>query len=91
MKHIVLPLGISDVLEQILNDGIRPEVKGSVNKFLFPLITAVLVVVFFIEAVNTYKDFKKNGEIDKEKLLVTGVCLILCIVAPSFMWGVIGW
>ncbi len=91
MKHIVLPLGLSAVLEQILNEGIKPEVTGTVNKFLFPLITAILLVVFIIEAVNTYKDYKKNGEIDKEKLLVTGVCLILCLVAPGFMWGVIGW
>lgn len=91
MKHIVLSLGLSAVLEQILNEGIRPEMTGIVNKFLFPLITAVLLVVFIIEAVSTYKDYKEKGEINKEKLLVTGACLILCIAAPAYMWGVIGW
>ncbi len=61
MKHIVLPLGLSAVLEQILNEGIKPEVTGTVNKFLFPLITAVLLVVFIIEAVNTYGYLTEKG------------------------------
>lgn len=91
MKNTILPLGLSEVLEQILNEGIKPEMKGSVNKFLFPIIQAILLIVFVIEAVNTYKDYKKNGELDKEKLIVTGVCLALCITAPVFMWGIIGW
>lgn len=91
MKKTILPIGISDVLEQILNQGVKPEIMGSTNKFVFPIIQAILLVVFVIEAVNTYKDYKKNGEWDKEKLIVTGVCLAICLAAPAFMWGIIGW
>lgn len=91
MKNTILPLGISDVLEQILNEGIKPEIKGSANKFIFPIISAILLIVFIVVLVNTYKDYNQKGEWDKEKVIVTGVCLALCIVAPAFMWGVIGW
>lgn len=91
MKYVVLPLGLSDVLEQILNEGIKPEVKGVVNKFLFPLISAILLIAFIVQVVRTYKDWKEHGEIDYEKVIVCGVCLVLCIAAPAFMWGVIGW
>ena len=91
MKNTILPLGISDVLEQILNEGIKPEIIGSANKFLFPILSAILVIIFLIAAVNTYKDYNKNGDWDKEKIIVTAICLALCIAGPAFMWGIIGW
>ena len=91
MKHKLLPLGISDVLEQILNQGIKPEVKGVVNKFIFPLISAILLVVLIIQIVRTYKDWKEHGEVQYEKPLIIGVCLAISIAAPLFMWGIISW
>ena len=91
MKYTVIPLGMSEVLEQILNESVKPEVKGVVNKFLFPIIEAVLLVVLIIQIVRSYKDWKERGELDVEKLIVVGVCLAICIAEPLFMWGIIGW
>lgn len=86
-----LRLGISAVLEQILNQGIKQEVKDTAGKFLFPLISAVLLIVLIVQLVRTYKDWKEKGEPDYEKLIVCFICLALCIAAPSLMWGIIGW
>lgn len=91
MKYTVIPLGMTEVLEQILNESVKPEIKGVVNKFLFPIIEAVLLIVLIIQIVRTYKDWKERGELDVEKLIVVGVCLAICIAAPAFMWGIIGW
>ncbi len=91
MKHIVLPLGIASVLQQILNDGIKDEIKGVVNNFVFPIIDAVLLVVLIIQIVRTYRDWKEHGEIQWEKPLIVGVCLAISIAAPLFMWSIIGW
>ncbi len=91
MKHIVLPLGIASVLQQILNDGIKDEIKGVVNNFVFPIIDAVLLVVLIIQIVRTYRDWKEHGEIQWEKPLIVGVCLAISIAAPPFMWSIIGW
>lgn len=91
MKHIVLPLGLASVLQQILNDGIKEEIKGTVNNFVFPLIDAILLVVLIIQIVRTYKDWKEHGEIQYEKPLIIGVCLAVCLTAPLYMWAIIGW
>lgn len=91
MKNTILPLGIASVLQQILNDGIKDEVKGVVNTFVFPIIDAILLVVLIVQIVRTYKDWKEHGEIQYEKPLVVGVCLAISLAAPAFMWGIIGW
>ncbi len=91
MKYTVIPLGMTEVLEQILNESVKPEIKGVVNKFLFPIIEAVLLIVLIIQIVRTYKDWKERGELDVEKLIVVVVCLAICIAAPAFMWGILGW
>lgn len=91
MKNTILPLGIASVLQQILNDGIKDEVKGVVNNFVFPIIDAVLLVVLIVQIVRTYKDWKEHGEIQYEKPLIVGICLAVSIAAPLFMWSIIGW
>lgn len=91
MKNTILPLGIASVLQQILNDGIKDEVKGVVNSFVFPIIDAILLVVLIVQIVRTYKDWKEHGEIQYEKPLIVGVCLAISLAAPAFMWGIIGW
>lgn len=91
MKNTVLPLGIASVLQQILNDGIKDEVKGVVNYFVFPIIDAILLVVLIVQIVRTYKDWKEHGEIQYEKPLIVGVCLAISLAAPAFMWSIIGW
>ena len=57
MNYLIQSLGIGSVLEQILNSGIKPEVKDVVNKFVFPLLSAVLLVVLIIQIVRTYRDW----------------------------------
>lgn len=69
MKNTILPLGIASVLQQILNDGIKDEVKGVVNTFVFPIIDAILLVVLIVQIVRTYKDWKEHGEIQYENRL----------------------
>ena len=91
MNYLLQSLGISTVLEQILNDGIKPEVKNVVNKFVFPLISAVLLVVLIIQIVRTYRDWKEHEEVRYEVPIIIGVCLAISITAPLFMWGIIGW
>lgn len=91
MKNTILPLGIASVLQQILNDGIKDEIKGVVNNFVFPIIDAILLVVLIVQIVRTYKDWKEHGEIQYEKPLIVGVCLAISIAAPLFMWSIIGW
>lgn len=91
MKNTVLPLGIASVLQQILNEGIKDEVKGVVNYFVFPIIDAILLVVLIVQIVRTYKDWKEHGEIQYEKPLIIGVCFAISLSAPAFMWSIIGW
>lgn len=91
MKHIVLPLGLASVLQQILNDGMKEEIKGSVNNFVFPLLDAILLVVLIIQIVLTYKDYQEHGQIQYVKPLVVGICFVVCLTAPLYMWTIIGW
>ena len=88
MNYLIQSLGIGSVLEQILNSGIKPEVKDVVNKFVFPLLSAVLLVVLIIQIVRTYRDWKEHGEIRYEVPLIIGVCLAISIAAPA---GLIIW
>lgn len=91
MKNTILPLGIASVLQQILNDGVKDEIKGAVNDFVFPILSAIIVIVLLVQIVHSYKDWKEHGEINWEKPVIVGVCLAICIAAPRFMWGIIGW
>ena len=90
MNYLIQSLGIGSVLEQILNSGIKPEVKDVVNKFVLPLLSAVLLVVLIIQIVRTHRDWKEHGEIRYEVPLIIGVCLAISIAAPLFMWDIIG-
>lgn len=82
---------IDSVLSGMLDSEIKPQIMGVVNKFVMPLVAAVILIILIIQIVKSYKSYKEHQEMQWELPIVLLVCLIICLSSPLWMWQIIGW
>lgn len=82
---------ISGALQDAFTSTIQPEVKGIVNNVVFPIIDAVLIVVFIIRLVFVWRSYKQGHDFEWGALAILFVALVICLSAPTWIWSVIGW
>ena len=80
---------VAGAIEETWKEGLK-QVKAVCDKVIFPLLTLVLGVLFFVKLATAYFDFRKHGQFEwlAPALLFAG--LVVTIVAPKFIWGIVG-
>ena len=80
---------VAGAIEETWKEGLK-QVKDVCDKVVFPLLTLVLGVLFFVKLSTAYFDYRKHGQFEwlAPALLFAG--LVVTIVAPKFIWGIVG-
>jgi len=68
----------------------KEQIQTIVNKVVFPALDLILVVFLFVKGSSVYFDYKKHGQLELTAPIILFVCLIFSLVAPSFIWKIIG-
>lgn len=80
---------VSGVIEQTWNSA-NQQIKSVVNSVVFPALSLVLVIAFFVKVGTSYFDYRKHGQFEWAAPAILFVCLVFSLIAPQFIWQVIG-
>ena len=80
---------VADAVEQTL--GVAAEqIKAVVDGVVFRALSMVLAIAFFVKLALTYFEYRKHGQFEWTGPAILFVCLIFVLLAPNYIWGIIG-
>ena len=80
---------VGAVVESTWKDA-AGQIKTVVNNVVFPALDMILVIALFGKAGLSYFDYKKHGQFEWTGPVILFVCLILTLLAPTYIWTIIG-
>ena len=80
---------VGAVVESTWKDA-AGQIKTVVNNVVFPALDMILVIALFGKAGLSYFDCKKHGQFEWTGPVILFVCLILTLLAPTYIWTIIG-
>ena len=80
---------VADAVEQTWTDA-ADQIKTVVNTVVFPALTMVLGVAFFVKVAMTYFEYRKHGQFEWTEAAILFVCLIFVLLAPNYIWNIVG-
>ncbi len=66
------------------------QIKTVVNSVVFPALSMILAIAFFGKTAMAYFDYKKHGQFEWTGPVILFACLILSLIAPTYIWTIIG-
>jgi hypothetical protein len=66
------------------------QIKSVVNNVVFPAVTLILAVLFFVKLAMAYMDYKKHGSFEFAGPAILFGGLILALLAPTYLWTILG-
>ncbi len=81
--------GVSGAIEATWQDA-AGQVKTIVNSVVFPAISLILAVLFFVKLATSYMDYRKHGQFEFPGPAILFVGLILALTAPLYLWTILG-
>ncbi len=66
------------------------QIKTVVDSVVFPALDMILAVAFFVKTGSAYFDYRQRGQFEWTPPAILLVCLIFCLTAPKYIWGIIG-
>ena len=80
---------VADAVEQTWGDA-SEQIKAVVDSVVFPALSMVLAIAFFVKLALTYFEYRKHGQFEWTGPDILFVCLIFVLLAPNYIWGIIG-
>ena len=80
---------VGAVVESTWKDA-AGQIKTVVNNVVFPALDMILAIAFFGKAGLAYFDYKKHGQFEWTGPVILFACLILTLIAPNYIWTIIG-
>ena len=80
---------VADAVEQTWGDA-SEEIKAVVDSVVFPALSMVLAIAFFVKLALTYFEYRKHGQFEWTGPAILFVCLVFVLLAPNYIWGIIG-
>ena len=65
-------------------------VKTVVDTVVFPALSLVLAIAFFVKLAMAYFDYRKHGQFEWTGPAILFVCLIFVLLAPNYIWNIVG-
>ena len=62
----------------------------AVDSVVFPALGMVLAIAFFVKLAMAYFDYRKHGQFEWTGPAILFVCLIFVLLAPNYIWGIVG-
>ena len=80
---------VADAVEQTWGDA-SEQIRAVVDSVVFPALSMVLAISFFVKLALTYFEYRKHGQFEWTGPAILFVCLIFVLLAPNYIWGIIG-
>ena len=80
---------VADAVEQTWGDA-SEQIKTVVDSVVFPALSMVLAIAFFVKLSLAYFDYRKHGQFEWTGPALLFVCLIFVLLAPNYIWGIVG-
>ena len=80
---------VADAVEQTWGDA-SEQIRAVVDSVVFPALSMVLAIAFFVKLALTYFEYRKHGQFEWTGPAILFVCLIFVLLAPNDIWGIIG-
>ena len=80
---------VASAVEQTWTDA-SGQIKTVVDSVVFPALTMVLAIAFFAKLAMAYFDYRKHGQFEWTGPAILFVCLIFVLLAPNYIWGIVG-
>ena len=80
---------VADAVEQTWGDA-SEQIRAVVDSVVFPALSMVLAIAFFVKLALTYFEYRKHGQFEWTGAAILFVCLIFVLLAPNYIWGIIG-
>ena len=85
---LAAPGDVSGVIEQTWQSA-GQQIKQVVNNVVFPALSLVLVIAFFVKVGGAWFDYRKHGQVEWTAPAILFVCLIFSLIAPQFIWQIV--
>ena len=79
---------VADAVEQTWGDA-SEQIRAVVDSVVFPALSMVLAIAFFVKLALTYFEYRKHGQFEWTGPAILFVCLIFVLLAPNYIWGII--
>ena len=80
---------VAGAVEQTWTDA-SAQIKTVVDNVVFPALSMVLAIAFFTKLTLCYFDYRKHGQFEWTGPVILFVCLVFVLLAPNYIWGIIG-
>lgn len=80
---------VAGAVQQTWTDA-ASQIKTVVDSVVFPALTMILAVAFFVKVGLSYFEFRKHGQFEWTGPAILFVCLIFVLLAPKYIWGIVG-
>ena len=57
---------------------------------VFPALSMIVGVAFFVKLTLTYFEYRKHGQFEWTGPAILFVCLIFVLLAPNYIWSIVG-
>ncbi|UQT50729.1 DUF3852 domain-containing protein [Flavonifractor plautii] len=81
---------VADAVEQTWTDAAVSQIKTVVDTVVFPALTMVLGIAFFVKVALCFFDYRKHGQFEWTGAAILFVCLIFVLLAPNYIWNIVG-
>ena len=80
---------VAGAVEQTWTDA-SSQIKTVVDSVVFPALSIVIAIAFFVKLAMAYFDYRKHGQFEWTGPAILFVCLIFILLAPNYIWGIVG-
>lgn len=80
---------VAGAVEQTWTEAAK-QIKAVVEKVVFPALDMILAIAFFVKLGGAYFDYRQRGQFEWTGPAILFACLIFSLVAPKYIWNIIG-
>ena len=80
---------VAGAVEQTWTDA-AGQIKTVVDNVVFPALSMIVGVAFFVKLTLTYFEYRKHGQFEWTGPAILFVCLIFVLLAPNYIWSIVG-
>ena len=79
---------VAGAVEQTWEDA-AGQIKTVVDNVVFPALSMIVGVAFFVKLTLTYFEYRKHGQFEWTGPAILFVCLIFVLLAPNYIWSIV--
>ena len=80
---------VAGAVEQTWEDA-AGQIKTVVDNVVFPALSMIVGVAFFVKLTLTYFEYRKHGQFEWTGPAILFVCLNFVLLAPNYIWSIVG-